>query len=84
MELIWRGLLEAIHLIVSGDPGVFQITGLSLQISGGATLLSLLAGIPVPEAGAGRPLGLGADLAAAVVPFRSVDRRVKALADSVS
>lgn len=46
MELIWRGLLEAIRLIVSGDPDVFQITGLSLQISGGATLLSLLVGIP--------------------------------------
>ena len=46
MELIWRGLLEAVRLIVSGDPNVFHITGLSLQISGGATLLSLLAGIP--------------------------------------
>jgi tungstate transport system permease protein len=47
MELIWQGLLEAFRLIVSGDPGVFQITWLSLQISGGATLLSLLVGIPV-------------------------------------
>lgn len=46
MELIWQGIKEAIRLIVSGDPGVLQITWLSLQISGGATLLSLLVGIP--------------------------------------
>src|SRR3972149_1735322 len=46
MELIWKGFLEAVRLIATGDPGVLQITWLSLQISGGATLLSLLAGIP--------------------------------------
>jgi tungstate transport system permease protein len=46
MELIWQGIKEAIRLILSGDPGVMQITWLSLQISGTATLLSLLVGIP--------------------------------------
>ena len=46
MELIWKGFVEAVRLILSGDPDVLQITWLSLQISGGATLLSLLAGIP--------------------------------------
>ncbi len=46
MELIWRGMLEAIRLMATGDPEVLQITWLSLQLSGGATLLSLLAGIP--------------------------------------
>jgi tungstate transport system permease protein len=46
MELIWRGVLEALRLIGSGDPEVFRITWLSLQISGGATLLSLVVGIP--------------------------------------
>jgi tungstate transport system permease protein len=46
MELIWQGIKEAIRLILSGDPGVLQITWLSLQISGTATLLSLLVGIP--------------------------------------
>ncbi len=46
MDLIWQGIKEAIRLILSGDPGVLQITWLSLQISGSATLLSLLAGIP--------------------------------------
>ncbi|MBI2458743.1 MAG: ABC transporter permease [candidate division NC10 bacterium] len=47
MELLWNGLLEAARLIVMGDPDVLQITWLSLQISGSATLLSLLVGIPV-------------------------------------
>ena len=46
MELIWKGALEAARLIATGDPEVLQITWLSLQLSGGATLLSLLAGIP--------------------------------------
>ena len=46
MELIWQGIKEAIRLILSGDPGVLQITWLSLQISGSATLFSLLVGIP--------------------------------------
>ncbi len=46
MELIWQGFLEALRLIISGDPGVLRITWLSIQISGVATLLSLVAGIP--------------------------------------
>jgi tungstate transport system permease protein len=46
MDLIWQGIKEAIRLILSGDPGVLQITWLSLQVSGSATLLSLLVGIP--------------------------------------
>ncbi|MBI2000548.1 MAG: ABC transporter permease [candidate division NC10 bacterium] len=47
MELLWNGLLEAARLIATGDPDVLQITWLSVQISGSATLLSLLVGIPV-------------------------------------
>jgi tungstate transport system permease protein len=46
MDLIWQGLLEALRLILSGDPGVLQVTWLSLQVSGVATGLSLLLGIP--------------------------------------
>jgi len=46
MELIWQGFLEAIRLIVSGDPAVLQITWLSIEVSGSATLLSLLIGVP--------------------------------------
>ncbi len=46
MGLIWEGIREALRLILSGDVGVLQITWLSLKVSGGATLLSLLVGIP--------------------------------------
>jgi tungstate transport system permease protein len=47
VELVGRGILEAIRLLLTGDPDVWRITWLSLQISGGATLLSLLVGVPL-------------------------------------
>lgn len=47
LELIWQGFLKAIELIVSGDAEVWAITLLSLKISGTATLISLLLGIPL-------------------------------------
>jgi len=46
MELIWQGVVQAVQLILSGDPQVLQITWLSLKVSAAATLLSLIAGIP--------------------------------------
>ncbi|HSB70904.1 MAG TPA: ABC transporter permease [Candidatus Methylomirabilis sp.] len=46
MELIWQGIVQAVRLILSGDPQVFQITWLSIKVSAIATLLSLIAGIP--------------------------------------
>ena len=46
MELIWQGLVEAVRLLLAGDPGVLEITWLSIQISGTATTLSLFLGIP--------------------------------------
>lgn len=54
MELIWEGLLKAIRLLLSGDSEVWQITLLSLQISGIATVVSLGIGLPL-----GTLLGLG-------------------------
>ena len=47
MELLVQGVIEALRLLVTGDPEVWQITLLSLQISGSATALSLLMGIPL-------------------------------------
>ena len=47
MEPIWDGIKHAVWLLISGDPEVLQITLLSLQISGIATLLSLVVGIPL-------------------------------------
>jgi tungstate transport system permease protein len=46
MELIWQGIVQAVRLILSGDPQVLQITWLSLMVSAAATFLSLTAGIP--------------------------------------
>ena len=46
MELIWQGLVEAVRLLLAGDPGVLEITWLSIKISGTATALSLFLGIP--------------------------------------
>ncbi|NTV50059.1 MAG: ABC transporter permease [Geobacteraceae bacterium] len=53
MELILEGFLEAVRLLLSGDSEVFDVTWLSIKISGLATLLSLTIGI-----GAGTTLAL--------------------------
>jgi tungstate transport system permease protein len=53
MELIWQGALHAIALILRADPEVMAIMWLSLKVSGVATLLSLLLGVPL-----GATLGL--------------------------
>src|SRR5665648_140488 len=47
MKLIWEGIQQAIQLISQVDPEVLKITLLSLKISGLATLLSLLIGLPL-------------------------------------
>ncbi|HMF48562.1 MAG TPA: ABC transporter permease [Candidatus Saccharimonadales bacterium] len=47
MELIWQGLAKAIDLVFGFDAEVWAITWLSLKISGGATGISLLLGMPI-------------------------------------
>jgi tungstate transport system permease protein len=47
VELIWQGILKAVELLFSGDREIWAITWLSLKISGAATLISLLLGIPL-------------------------------------
>jgi len=47
MEVIWQGIVKAIELVLGFDTEVWQITWLSLKISGGATLISLLLGVPL-------------------------------------
>jgi tungstate transport system permease protein len=47
MNLIFDGIVQAFRLIVTADPEVIGITLLSLQISGTATMLSLLLGMPL-------------------------------------
>lgn len=50
MGLVWEGIKQAIWLLLAGDPEVLRITLLSLQVSGTATFLSLLLGIPLGTA----------------------------------
>jgi tungstate transport system permease protein len=47
VELIWQGTVQAFWLILRGDPEVMRIMWLSLSVSGIATILSLLLGIPI-------------------------------------
>lgn len=47
MDLIVRGIRRAFELLLRGDPEVMEIMWLSLRVSGVATALSLLAGVPV-------------------------------------
>ena len=47
MELIVQGFAEALRRIVSFDPAVFDAAGVSLLVSGAATALSVVTGIPI-------------------------------------
>jgi len=47
MDLLWQGFKEAIRLVVTLDPEVMEITLLSLRVSGLATLISLVLGMPL-------------------------------------
>jgi tungstate transport system permease protein len=53
MDVILEGLKQAFVLLIHGDPAVLRVAGLSLLVSGIATALSLVMGIP-----AGSALGL--------------------------
>ena len=50
MDVIADGVVQAVRLLLSGDPEVWRITLLSLQVSGLATLSSLAVGVPVGTA----------------------------------
>ena len=47
MDLIWNGIVTAFALVFGGDAEVWAITRLSLEISGLATIISLLLGMPL-------------------------------------
>jgi tungstate transport system permease protein len=47
MDLILRGARHAFELLLRGDPQVMEIMWLSLRVSGIATLLSLVTGVPL-------------------------------------
>lgn len=47
MELIWQGIIEGFRLIFTFDPEVIRVTALTLRVSGTATLIAVLAGVPL-------------------------------------
>ena len=47
MGEIYRGFLQAIHLIVAGDPELIRVTLLSLEVTGIALFFSTLVGVPL-------------------------------------
>ena len=47
MEIIWQGLVKAVVLLLSGDREIIDITLLTLKVSGTATLISVLLGVPL-------------------------------------
>ncbi|HQP09603.1 MAG TPA: ABC transporter permease [Anaerolineaceae bacterium] len=47
MEVIWKGILQALELLFSFDTEVLKVTLLSLQVSGLATAISLIIGLPL-------------------------------------
>jgi tungstate transport system permease protein len=50
VSIIGTGLIEAVKLLAKGDPEVLDITIRTLQVSGTATLISVLIGIPAGTA----------------------------------
>lgn len=47
MDLVFEGVKHALALILRGDPQVMEIMWLSLRVSGIATLVSLVLGVPL-------------------------------------
>ena len=50
MDLLLEACAGAVRLLLSGDPELWRIVGLSLAVSGGATLLAALIGVPLGAA----------------------------------
>ena len=50
MDLIWEALVQAVGLIAGRDPELLRIAGLSLAVSGTATLIAALLGVPLGAA----------------------------------
>ena len=47
MELLWDGLVAALALILQADPELRNIATLSLGVSGAATALAAMLGVPL-------------------------------------
>jgi len=47
LELIWDGLVQAFFILLNLDPEVLEVCWLTLKVSGTATLVSVLIGVPL-------------------------------------
>lgn len=47
MDLVWQGIIKAFYLLMQGDPEVLKITALTLKVSGSATAISVIIGVPL-------------------------------------
>lgn len=54
MDLVWQGLAKAVQMLLAGDPELGRIAWLTLRVSGTATVISVVLGVPT-----GVLLGLG-------------------------
>lgn len=50
MELVWQGFRDAVQLLLDGDVATMRIAALSLAVSGSATLLAAILGVPLGAA----------------------------------
>ena len=50
MDEIITGFLQAVQLIVSLDPALYEIISLSLRVSGSALAISVALGVPIGAA----------------------------------
>lgn len=47
MNTIWEGLITAFKMLINGDPEILEVTWRTFQVSGTATLISILIGVPL-------------------------------------
>jgi len=66
MNIFIEALVNAFHLLIALDPVLWEIVGLTLQVTGGALLIAIAVGIPV---GAGLGLSRRIPVAGCLVPL---------------
>ena len=47
MEVYWLGLVEALRLLFRGDPDVYQVIFRTVHVSGTATIVGMIIGVPL-------------------------------------
>lgn len=47
MEVYWQGLIESIRLLLSGNPEVYEVIFRTVHVSGTATIIGMIIGLPL-------------------------------------